>query len=224
MHKEYKKAIMHCQEELERDRWGRGFIPEKVLFKWFNERYSTSKHLLTLYTLARGLNARSILEVGFGRSSFVLLRAAAENHGTVCLCDVRDFQYLLTPEEKAIATYIVNNIAAVWTGPARGFDLAFLDYFSADGLPVQYCINELNRCLSRMKQNGIIAIHDTLTEKYTIHKALKEIAQRHDVENMTLPFNYGLTLMRYTGESVYGRIDDAYLKKDDASMLQGGVQ
>ena len=87
---------MHCQRELERDLGYVGTLPDEVLMRWHAERYSTSKHLLTLYSLAHGLGARRIVEVGFGRSTFVLARAAHENGGTLESCDLQDFSALLS--------------------------------------------------------------------------------------------------------------------------------
>ena len=63
--------VMHCQSEIERDCSYQGLLPDETLMSWFRDSYSTSKHLLTLYSVATGLQARNILEIGFGRSSFV---------------------------------------------------------------------------------------------------------------------------------------------------------
>ena len=87
---------MHCQEELDRDLASyNGFLPDELLLKWFHDRYSSSKHLLTLFSVPIGLSAKTILEIGFGRSSFVLAKAAALNTARFISCDIRDFQYLL---------------------------------------------------------------------------------------------------------------------------------
>ena len=58
---------MHCHQELLDDlKTYEGFLPDALLMKWFNDKYSTSKHLLTLYSIVRGLNAKRVIEVGFG--------------------------------------------------------------------------------------------------------------------------------------------------------------
>jgi len=207
------QAVMHCQTELEADKWSAGFVPDDVLVRWFNDAYSTSRHLLTLYSVARGLNAQNILEVGFGRSSFVLMRAAAENHGYLCTCDRRDFRYLLTPEEQRVTTYVCDKVEALWNGGYHGFDFAFLDYFSSKTCSCAYCVAELSQCIARMRQNGIIAVHDTLQQYEGIHAAVSEILKRPDMEGVTLPFGYGLTLMRCLAPSAHGAIHDSFRKK-----------
>ena len=57
------KPTMHCQSEIEADTGYSGFLADETLFRWFHDRYSTSKHLLTLYSIAGGLNAKTIVEV-----------------------------------------------------------------------------------------------------------------------------------------------------------------
>jgi predicted O-methyltransferase YrrM len=208
-------AVMHCQSELEADKWSAGFIPDEVLLSWFNDAYSTSGHLLTLYSLARGLKAQNILEVGFGRSSFVLMRAAAENHGYLCACDRRDFRYLLTAEERRVTTYVCKKVEAIWKGGYNGFDLAFLDYFSSKTCSRAFCADELHQCIARMRQNGVIAVHDTLQQYEGIHGAIAEILKRPDVEGVTLPFGYGLTLLRCLAPSSHGAICDSFRKKPE---------
>jgi len=53
---------MHCQKELLEDLLNHTFISDTILLKWFNDSYSTSKHLLTLYSIARGLQIRLLLK------------------------------------------------------------------------------------------------------------------------------------------------------------------
>ena len=126
---------MHCQSEIEADLNYEGFLPDEIMLKWYRDRYSTSQHLLTLYSIVKGLKARSILEIGFGRSSFVLAKAAAENKGHFFSCDRRDFSYLLNEDERSITTFIHGKSNLVWPSvKAEGIDFAFLDYFSSEAL------------------------------------------------------------------------------------------
>ena len=60
---------MHCQAELERDLAYEGMLPDEILLAWHQDRYSTSKHLLTLYSMARGLGAQNLVEVGYNSPS-----------------------------------------------------------------------------------------------------------------------------------------------------------
>lgn len=207
---------MHCQEELEIMLSQRkdGFITDESLLGMFNDQYSTSKHLLTLYLIARGLSAQTIVEVGFGRSSFVLARAARETGGHFFTCDHRDFSYLLSPEERIYTTYIHGKSDSLWDALETrnsGIGFAFLDYFSNPDLDIKYCIDEIVKCLSRVKENGIVAIHDTYDGRYSMKEAIASLQAKFNM--MTLPYNYGLTLFRRSWESEFGCIPDAHHKK-----------
>ncbi len=209
-----EKATMHCQDEIERDCSYPDFISDDLIFKWSKDGYSTSRHLLNLYALAKGLCSEKIVEIGFGRSSFVLARAAHETGGHFFACDSRDFSYLLSPAEKKVTTYLNDESAIVWQ-KVEGIDFAFLDYFSDERIPAKFCVNEINRCLSRMKTNGIIAVHDAMVKEYPLSSAVVEIAKNPNVEVITLPYCFGLTFIKNTGKSLYGKITDNFLRKDD---------
>lgn len=212
---------MHCHQELESDLGYAGLLPDRILLKWFNDAYSTSKHLLTLYSLARGLNAKIVVEIGFGRSSFVLARATAENAGRLYTCDVQDFSYLLSTQEKAVTEFSLGDSANFWTKDwSAGIDLAFLDYFSAESVSLDFCLQEILRCLSFMKANGLVVLHDAMVEKYQLRQALRLLMEQQNgsLELVTLPYNYGLGIIRYRGPSVFGELEDCFLKKPDREV------
>ena len=73
----------------------------------------------------------------------------------------------------------------------------------------------MKSCLARMKTNGVIALHDVLVEKYQLKNAVQKLAREHDVELLSLPYNYGLGLLRYTGKSAYGELSDSFTKKPE---------
>jgi predicted O-methyltransferase YrrM len=212
-----EKAIMHRQEDVETDLEGHRLISDELLFRWYNDSYSTSKHLLALYSVARGLRARSVVEVGFGRSTFVLARAAAENEGRFVTCDNRDFQYLLSTEERSVTDYKLGFSDLVWSDETLnrvGIDMAFLDYFSSEDVDPQFVKSELKRCIALLKTNAVIAVHDVFVDKYSVGKALRSLCRwnRH-LEYSVLPYNYGLGLIRYTGPSKYGMISESWTKQ-----------
>jgi len=209
--------VMHCQRELEEDLNYDGIIPDSVMLKWFADRYSTSKHLLVLYSIAKGLNAKTIFEIGFGRSSFVLAKAAYENGGRLITCDRDDYSYLLTEKEKGVISYIHGRSDAVfdYLKGEKGIDFAFLDYFSNSGLRKRFVLSELKKVLAFMKTNGIIAIHDAFDSRYRIKGLLKKISKKRAIECAVLPYNYGLGIIRYTGSSSFGELKDMFKKKQD---------
>lgn len=204
---------MHCQAELERDLGYTGLLPDATLLQWHRDRYSTSKHLLTLYSLAHGLRARRIVEVGFGRSTFVLARAAHENGGRLWSCDSRDFSALLTDTERAVVDCHVGGSDTFWPRIAPGVDFAFLDHFSAADLPADRVLAELRECLSRLAPGGVLAVHDGFVAEYRLGEVLAalrvQVGDRFEVT--TLPFGYGLTLLRRA--CAPGALPDPFVKK-----------
>lgn len=217
------KPTMHCQSEIEADIGYHGFLPDETLFRWFHDRYSTSKHLLTLYSIARGMNAKTIVEVGFGRSSFVLAKAAHSNKGHFYTCDNRDFSYLLSNDEKSITTYVHGYSTKLWPLlKTSGIDVAFLDYFSSDALKKEFVFNEFYNCFNLLKENGVICLHDTLVGKYALSEFIEELKTRRfgllhnrDLEVVSLPYNYGLGIVRRLKPSKFGRIEDTFVKKSE---------
>ncbi len=214
-----KKPKMHCHDEYVKDRKDGGFINDKIMMKWFNDDYSTSKHLLTLYSIAKGLKAKKILEIGAGRSTSVLARAAFENGGKLTSCDWDNFSYLLTKEEKKIIDFVFGEAELIWN-KKEGYDMAFLDYFSKPGKKIPYLIEEIEKCIKRMKQNGIVVIHDVFMENYRIRTAIEQIVKkRNDIEYVVIPFNYGLGILRCKFDSKYGTtvFFDNLLKKKNTN-------
>lgn len=206
---------MHCHDELEQDLKYPDFIPDQLLMRWLNDGYSTSAHLLTLYSIARGLKAKNILEIGFGRSSFVLARAAAENGGRFLACDERDFSYLLNAKEKQTTEFVLGQSDKVWPilEKGSGVDLAFLDYFSSEAVHAGFIIRELKHLDRFMKTNGMIIVHDSIVDIYNVGKAIKRFAFWNRYEFVSLPYCYGLGVLRKLGRSQYGVIHDQFKKK-----------
>lgn len=207
------RPVMHCQEEIERDLDYEGLLPDNVMLAWFNDAYSASKHLLVLYSIARGLRAQSILEVGFGRSSFVLARAAAENGGRFLTCDGKNFSYLLSAKEKEVTTFFEGRTDALWSRIDGVVQFAFLDYFSDPQTDAAFIVGEIERCSSFLPKNGIIAVHDAIDERYQVAAALEQLKSSRRFEILVLPYNYGLGLIRLTEDSGKGTITDIFKKK-----------
>jgi hypothetical protein len=202
---------LHRHSEL-LDDIGQGFINEETIKKWFNDYYSTSKHLYTLYSIVRGLNAKQVLEIGFGRSTFVLAKATYENGGMMTCCDLENYSDLLSTEESKIVDFKHGESNLIWENEIC-YDFAFLDYFSNEKISVYTCYNEIRKCLKKMKTNGILAIHDTNVNKYSINRAIRLVKIFKNIEYATLPYNYGLCLIRFTGKSEYGTLSDEFKKK-----------
>lgn len=215
-----ENPTMHCQSEILADTGYSGFLPDETLFRWFHDYYSTSKHVLSLYSIARGMNAKTIVEIGFGRSSFALAKAAHLNQGRLISCDMRDFSYLLSEQEKSVTEFVHGKSDLVWDKVAStGIDFAFLDYFSTETWKPDFVLSEIKICLGLMKENGVICIHDTLVDKYALKKVFNQLKTNRfgflnkDIEVLSLPYNYGLGIIRNLKPSKYGVLKDDFIKK-----------
>lgn len=200
---EYKR--MHCHNEIEAEvRLAEpGYIGMDILVKWFNDHYSTSKHLLVLYSIAKGMKAMKIGEIGVGRSSYALALAAKENGGKFYMCDIRDYRNLLTTEMSADIDFTVGRAKDMYKKVGGNFDFIFIDYLSNTQLDVHDAYKELKRALVNLKPNGIIAVHDGINSKYKCGSAIKFLPEllfksmefNFWIETLTLPYNNGLTII-----------------------------
>ncbi|MFO1490465.1 MAG: hypothetical protein U1F87_06030 [Kiritimatiellia bacterium] len=75
---------------------------------------------------------------------------------------------------------------------------------------------ELKAALSLLPTNGILAVHDAIHPKSALSRVLRRWKWKPGVEVITLPYNYGLALIRRTSASPYERIEDHWIKKPEA--------
>ena len=131
--KNSSKATMHCQRELEEDLWGKEWLDDETMSRWYWDSYSTSKHLFNLHSWVIGLKPKLVAEIGFGRSSFVLMRASHQVGGRFISVDKRDFSYLCSEAEKKSTKFLIGYSDLLWDylqQTNQRFDFLFLDYFS----------------------------------------------------------------------------------------------
>lgn len=210
---------IHCKEELLSDLKDSRF-DASVEQLWFCNFYSTSKHLHVLTSILYGLQAKTTIEIGFGRSTFCLGFAAACMDGKLVSVDRYDYSGYL----EYLPKFVKDQIQFV-QGDAKklfqtdhlndGVDFMFLDYFSSRERSADSIYKAIHRFLPYMRQNGIIAVHDTIEKKYFVKDAFKRLRKDKKLEVMSLPYNYGLGLIRKLDKSEYGTIEDNWKKKDD---------
>lgn len=217
---------MHCHEQLEYDRQKElldgGMVGWHTMTSWFDDAYSTSKHLLVLYSIAIGLKAKIILEIGFGLSTFVLARAAKTNGGYLYSCDNRDFSYLLTDAEKEVTTFIHGNSWDAYEkmeAIGETIDFAFLDYFSNPKTSQEFIEKEVSRCYLLLSPHGILAVHDAADRRYKVRDAIRNLPFLGLLAMpFFLPYNYGLGLFQKYGAS----LEDPWLKKPEIGRPEEG--
>ena len=193
------KATIRYHEAFLADIQDRDWISDAVLLKWFREDHSVSKHMLTLYSIVRGLKAKRMLEIGFGRSSLVLARAAHENDAALVCCDQGDCSYLFSASEKQNTRFVSGRSETIWKNKQLcqdGFDFAFLDYFGHEQISLYFVIKEVRNCISVLRTDGVLCIHDVANPKYPVHRIREYLRKDDTVEWITLPYGEGLAVIR----------------------------
>lgn len=176
-----------------------------------------SRHYLTLYSIVLGMEAKNVLELGAGFSTQTILEALKHTGGKLVTCDVRDLKDTGNPDE------LHSMYASSWTylqGDTREtlqtlptetrFDVVLHD--GSHEWRVVY--KDLRKILPRIKQNGILLVHDTEhTPTYRLKMAtrLALIGYRHEI--VTLPYGFGLTIVRILGNKKNGTISLSWGKK-----------
>lgn len=120
-----------------------------------------SEHLITLYGLAVAVKAKTILEIGAGQSTFVLLIAAVKNKGDLYSIDLtKESRNRLFPEAPDINNepkyhFIQGDSQLVeWD---KEIDFLFID----SGHSYDLTMAELKKFTPFIKEGGFILMHDT---------------------------------------------------------------
>lgn len=160
-------------------------------------------HYLTLYSMVYGIEAKKVFEFGSGYSTLAILEGLQEQKGHLYSCDVR-------PRETA-CPYVKESNG--WTflhkksSDAKNditqnapYDLVFHDGSHS----LDQVHEDLTNIVKRIKLYGLLLVHDTqhssLGEemRMAVRSALQYI--RHS--SVTLPYGYGLTIIRI--EEIFG--------------------
>jgi predicted O-methyltransferase YrrM len=155
----------------------------------------------TLYSLARLLKARVVVEVGVfrGATSRFLARALVDNGGgTLHLVDMSGEALALAqkavgePSQVAVLGHLGGSVSPEVLGSVPGdLDLVFLDAAHTE----EGVRDELAAWLPKMRPGGVLAVHDTIHMR-GVCKAAHEQAARRAVLTLSTGRGSGLTLIR----------------------------
>lgn len=155
----------------------------------------TSKHLLILYSLVVGTNAKVILDVGLGRTTGTLRAAASRTAGVVHTTDFdrRRFAPLLEQQDEFWKLYLepTQSVLGRFPGP--------IDFAMHDGAhDYEHVLADLKLILPRMRQFGLICVHDTQQPDLypDMLGALRELSKLYSISVVNLPFSAGLAIVR----------------------------
>jgi len=186
---------------------------DEQLIDHFRKGTGFWKHLLVIYSLAIGLKAQCILDLGVGSTTRALRHAAEETGGIVysCDCDVDRFSSL-SEQQDAFWRLFLGSSEKFISGITEPIDLvshdAAHDYFQVK--------LDLSLLLPKMRKFGIICVHDTqqCDQAGEILTAIREALEGRKFSLVTLPFNCGLTIIRVE-EGIFPEIKPTGTKLDD---------
>ena len=176
---------------------GQETISDSILEKWASEDHSVAGHLRMMYGLVRGMQARVIAEVGFGRTSKMLSRAAVENKAVFYSCDRNDHRYAYSGTEMKHIRYFEKGSATLWQHlQSQGLcaDFVFLDYFSDKGISVLWALLELDHCLSNVRKGGVVCVHDVADPRYPVSRLPRWVAFLGGIDSLVLNHSQGLLI------------------------------
>jgi hypothetical protein len=168
---------------------------EEELFREFHRTDSFSKHLLTVYSLAIGLNAKTILDLGIGSTTKALRLAAAKTGGTVFSCDMDKARYGYLSEYE-------NEHWKMFFGASEAFLKqveAPIDFAMHDAAHDYYQVKlDLELLLPKMRTFGVICLHDTQQTElgHEMLRAIKSATVDWEISITNLPFGCGLAILR----------------------------
>ena len=176
------------------------------LLRNFAGNGSSSKHLLTIYSMVVGLNAKTIIDLGVGATTRALRGAAELTGGTVYSVDRSEEHYgeMLAKQTPTWKMFIGMSDDFFASLPA---DLTF-DFVMHDAAHDYARVKrDLEAILPRMKTFGLICIHDTQHSVLGegMYRAVREATEGKPVTTTTLPYCSGMTIIR-TEESAHGRV------------------
>ena len=168
------------------------------------------RHYLTLYSVTLGLEPESVFEFGAGNSSKVILSALEHGKGHLYSCDPRDFSKVLGVSHPQWTFFQGTGQHVISTlGDHRAFDLVLHD----GSHEAPEVTKDIKKILPYMRQNGILLLHDTIHTEFGLMEACEEALEDWPHEKVTLPYGYGLTMVRNLKDTGRGKVSPKWRKK-----------
>ena len=178
-----------------------------------NGKGDSDKHVLTLYAIALGSQAKRILELGVrnGDSTRPLLAAANKNSGMLTSVDIEPTSFSCPSELQSNWTFVQQDALEFLRAarPSKPYDLIFIDDWHAYG-HVKSELEQIDRLVS---PKTVILVHDLMygntcpqyhsdltlqSGQWANGGPYRAVAELNPQfwEFSTLPYNNGLTLLR----------------------------
>lgn len=154
-----------------------------------------SKHLLTIYAIAVGLDAQTILDLGLGSTTKALRLAAKATGGKVHSCDADRARYegLLPRQDASWSLALTGSDAFLRDAPVP------VDFVVHDAAHDYFQVKrDLELVLPKMRTFGIVCVHDTQQPELEddMLSAIRDAVRGHAVSLTHLPYAAGLAVIR----------------------------
>lgn len=165
------------------------------IWETFHSPGSFTKHLLTIYSIAIGVNARRILDIGIGTTTKALRLAAQTTGGSVFSCDAdaKRFQYALEQQTDTWKLSLESSDTFLKTINEP------VDFVMHDGSHSYEQVKiDLELIFPLVKKFGVICVHDTQQAECGLElmDAVRTAETDRKFSATTLPYNCGLTIIR----------------------------
>tara|TARA_R110000824_G_scaffold328069_4_gene514904 strand:- start:2292 stop:2813 length:522 start_codon:yes stop_codon:yes gene_type:complete len=171
------------------------------------------------------MEAKNVFEFGSGFSSKTMLLALEETGGKLISCDYRPLS--LTAKTYDGDSEEMTRLSERWryiqkrsTGALNDISGEIFDVVLHDGSHTWTEVaDDLGKIIPYMKKGGILMVHDTNhpTDNYQLDKSVDAIDfscsdSGYDIERLTLPYGYGLTIIRVMQDFGNGEVNIAWRK------------
>ncbi len=169
------------------------------------------RHYLTLYAVTLGVEPENVFEFGAGTSSRIILSALEHSgRGHLYSCDPRPFHRIGGVAHPQWTFYNGTGEATIGAlGQHRSFDFVLHDG-SHERLEVK---KDIRSILPYMKKDGILLLHDTFHADYGLMEAAEMALEDWPHERVTLPYGYGLTMIRNLRDTGRGKVLPKWRKR-----------
>jgi hypothetical protein len=191
-----------------------------VMYDVINGSGDSDRHLMTIFSIALGVKAKKILELGVrsGKTTLPLLLAAKINSGKVTSIDINETDFKAPDELKKYLEFKKMDALKYLEEVSKEepFDLIFIDDWHA----YQHVKKELEYIDKMVSPKSVILIHDLMYGNHAPHyhtdltlkdgqwaeggpyRAVAELNPQF-WEFSTIPVNNGLTLLRKKYTNLY---------------------
>lgn len=169
------------------------------------------RHYFLLYSVVIELEASNVFEFGIGLSTRVMLDALSKTGGRLVSCANMDPVVARITEDEMCSdrwTHLFGKSQDILSEKVLNKNkVQALDLVLHDGAHTASVVqSDLGLVIPRMRQNGLILVHDT---EYTYGGMLDSVMgalSDVDFECVTLPYGCGLTIVRVCSDQGNGKV------------------